>query len=103
MQLSHDQGKLSHLISVKMECYSYFIFSARYDFHRKTEFNGKIGILPFTTVGVALRSSKHRPKGATVIKLIEPINKAVYKSYLLEHVIPAIKAQWPRGEKAKTI
>jgi hypothetical protein len=91
------------LIFVKMHAIFIFIISTRYDYHRKTEFNGKIGIWPFTTVGVALRSSKHRPKGATVIKPVESISKAVYKAYLLEHVIPAIKAQWPRGEKAKPI
>jgi hypothetical protein len=100
LQLSRGHGKLSNLIFVKMHAILIFIISTRYDYHRKTEFNGKIGIWPFTTVGVALRSSNHRPKGATVIKPVESISKAVYKVYLLEHVIPAIKAQWPRGEKA---
>jgi tRNA threonylcarbamoyladenosine modification (KEOPS) complex Cgi121 subunit len=35
-----------------------------------------------------------------VLRCDRASTKAVYKAYLLEHVIPAIKAQWPRGEKA---
>ncbi|GMF65817.1 unnamed protein product [Phytophthora lilii] len=66
-------------------------------------FNGKIGIWSFTVDTVAQRGSVNRPKGALVLRNIESIDKKVYKHYIINKVIPAIKAAWPSGEKWKVI
>ncbi|KAG2794036.1 hypothetical protein PC119_g13738 [Phytophthora cactorum] len=68
----------------------------RYDPYKKTKFNGKIGIWPFTEESVAQRSRANRPKGSLVTKNIESIDSHVYKDYIINKVIPAIKKVWPR-------
>lgn len=55
----------------------------RYEPHRKTVFNGKIGIWPFVTHEPAKRNSKNRAKGTLVI--------------------PAIKEKWPKGRAHSSI
>ncbi|GMF26776.1 unnamed protein product [Phytophthora fragariaefolia] len=75
----------------------------RYDPHRKCKFNEKIGIWSFTEDTFDLRGSANRPKGAPVTKNIESVTRAVYKDFIINKVIPAIKAVWPRGEKKKII
>ncbi|GMF19858.1 unnamed protein product [Phytophthora lilii] len=47
--------------------------------------------------------SSGQTKGALVLKNIESIDKNVYKHYIIDKVIPAIKAAWPSGEKWKVI
>lgn len=66
-------------------------------------FDGKIGIWPFTTTNMAVRTSKNRAKGTLETKNVPTVDRKAYKAYLLEHVIPAIKCSWPRGEKSQTI
>ncbi|KAG3238252.1 hypothetical protein PI124_g16771 [Phytophthora idaei] len=63
----------------------------RYDSNGQVVFDGKIGIWDFTRQKVALRSSVNRPKGTLETKNLDTIDRAVYKRYLLEHVIPTIK------------
>ncbi|GMF52401.1 unnamed protein product [Phytophthora fragariaefolia] len=70
---------------------------------RKCKFNGKIGIWSFTEDTFALRGGANRPKGAPVTKNIESVTRAVYKDFIINKVIPAIKAVRPRGEKKKII
>ncbi|KAG2863875.1 hypothetical protein PC116_g16717 [Phytophthora cactorum] len=74
----------------------------RYDPYKKTKFNGKIGIWPFTEESVAQRSRANRPKGSLVTKNIESIDSHVYKDYIINKVIPAIKKVWPRVTTAGT-
>lgn len=74
----------------------------RYDPHRKTLFDGKIGIWPFVVQEPAKRSSKNRAKGTMVTKPVE-VNRQVYVKMLAEKVIPAIKAKWPAAGKSKKI
>ncbi|KAL4171035.1 hypothetical protein KRP22_009136 [Phytophthora ramorum] len=50
----------------------------RYDSHRKCQWDGKLGLWPLT-------------------------EEDVYKDYLLRCVIPAIKEQWPRGQRRHPI
>ncbi|KAG2913298.1 hypothetical protein PC129_g8854 [Phytophthora cactorum] len=63
----------------------------RDDSNGQVVFDGKIGIWDFTKQKVALRNSVNRPKGTLETKNLSTVDRAVYKQYLLEHVIPAIK------------
>jgi hypothetical protein len=49
------------------------------------------------------RDSKNRPKGTLVLGNVETVDRAAYKATLINDIIPAIKAKWPRGEKKRTI
>lgn len=65
-------------------------------------FDGKIGIWPIVERVPARRASRARPAGTLVTKTLN-VNKELYREYLLEKVIPAIKAKFPRGNKSVTI
>ncbi|KAG3030548.1 hypothetical protein PC120_g3678 [Phytophthora cactorum] len=75
----------------------------RWDLHRKTEFDGKIGLWPLTEDYVAQRSSKNRPAGTILKPNIKAVNAEVSKHFLLEFVFAAIRAKWPRGDSGKII
>ncbi|ETI36170.1 hypothetical protein F441_17525 [Phytophthora nicotianae CJ01A1] len=75
----------------------------RWDPHRKKEWDGKVGLWPLTEKYKALRRSKYRTRGEECIRNIDSINQEDYKSYLLDHVIPAIKLKRPRREKQNVI
>lgn len=66
-------------------------------------FNGKIGIWPFVEDYVAARNSTNRPKGTVLKRNIASVNRIESRRMMIDHVIPAIKSQWPRGEKHKVI
>lgn len=66
-------------------------------------FDGKIGVWAFVEETTAKRSSRNRPKGTTLLKNIDSINREVSKTFLIEKVIPAIKAKWPSSAKSKPI
>lgn len=74
----------------------------RWDHSRNKWFNGRIGIWPFVTKEKALRSSKNRAKGTPATKPIT-VDKQVYRQFLLEKLIPAIKAKWPRRTASQPI
>ncbi|KAH9109621.1 hypothetical protein AeMF1_015339 [Aphanomyces euteiches] len=74
----------------------------RYDYHRKTEFDGKIGIWPFVELVPAKRSSKNRPKGSIVV-VPKNVDSLTYQSAILEKVIPAIKEKFPRAGQAQCV
>ncbi|ETV78410.1 hypothetical protein H257_07959 [Aphanomyces astaci] len=61
----------------------------RYDHTRKTFFDGKIGVWPFVEVVAAKQTSRNRPKGAPVT-MPQNVNSDVYKSFVLDKVVPAI-------------
>ncbi|XP_023767508.1 uncharacterized protein LOC111916103 [Lactuca sativa] len=69
----------------------------RYDSSGNEVFSGKIGIYPFTTLEPAKRSSKNRVAGTMETKPILSVNKEVTRSWLIEKVLPDIRAKWPRG------
>ncbi|ETM99158.1 hypothetical protein PPTG_19010 [Phytophthora nicotianae INRA-310] len=69
----------------------------RWDPHRKTNFNGKLGLWPFAEEYVAQRSSQYRPKGTILQRNIESVDTAVYKHLLLTCVFSANREKWPRG------
>lgn len=72
----------------------------RFNDNGNCTFNGKIGIWPFVKQVQAQRSSRNRAKGTFETKPIT-VNKATYKRFVLETVIPAIKAKWPRDNNAR--
>lgn len=67
----------------------------RYDHLTQTMFDAEIGIWPFVVEEPAKRCSRNREKRTLVTKPIT-INKATCSHYLIDKVIPAIKAKWPR-------
>jgi hypothetical protein len=69
----------------------------RYDAHRNSMWDGKIGIWPIGHWAPAQRTSIHRPAG-TMVWHDETITKESYRQLLLEKVFPAIKEKWPRGD-----
>nr|GEV71531.1 hypothetical protein [Tanacetum cinerariifolium] len=69
----------------------------RFDASINEVFSGKIGIYPFTTLEPAKRSSKNRIAGTLETKPILSVNKEITRSWLIEKVLPDIRAKWPRG------
>ncbi|CAI9281797.1 unnamed protein product [Lactuca saligna] len=69
----------------------------RFDSSGNKVFSGKIGIYPFTTLEPVKRSSKNRVAGTLETKPILSVNKEITKSWLIEKVLPDIRAKWPRG------
>ena len=61
----------------------------------RRNFDGKIGCYPFVELKAAKRSSANREKGTLEVKNIKSIDKIVFKKFLIEQVIPDIKAKWP--------
>lgn len=68
----------------------------RYDDNNNIIFDGKIGCWPFTDQVAAVRRSHNRPAG-TIITRNTQVNARVYKEYILEKLLPAIREKWPRG------
>lgn len=66
----------------------------RFDEDSRCTFDGKIGLWPFTEIVLAKRNSRNRPAGTPEIKNVS-VTKEVYKSYLLNKVIPEVCAKWP--------
>jgi len=59
-------------------------------------FDGKIGLWPFVEKVPAKRNSKRRPKGTMETKCLS-VTASVYQEYLINKVLPAIYAKWPRS------
>ncbi|KAF0707394.1 hypothetical protein AaE_013625, partial [Aphanomyces astaci] len=74
----------------------------RYDFHKKSYFDGKLGIWPFIERVPAQRGSKHRPKG-TIITVPQNVNSDIYRETILHKVVPAIKSKFPLPDQNKII
>ena len=66
-------------------------------------FDGKIGIWPFITIEPAVRNSRNRPAGTPVTKPIPSVNPEVYRSFLIEKVLPAINHKWPLNDRLNPI
>jgi hypothetical protein len=58
-------------------------------------FDGKIGCFPLVTSERAKMSSVNRPTGTMEVKPITPITRDVIRQFMIEKVLPAIKANWP--------
>ncbi|XP_056688106.1 uncharacterized protein [Spinacia oleracea] len=67
------------------------------------EFDGKIGIFPFTNAVAAKRTSKNRVKGTIETKPVKSVNQIETKAMMINMLIPAIKAKCPPHEGEKVI
>jgi len=76
---------------------------SRFNSNGNETFDGKIGIFPFVTKEPAKRRSANRDTGTMETKPISSINKQVSKHFLIHHVLSAIKAKWPIGDRGETI
>ncbi|KAF0714687.1 Aste57867_3751 [Aphanomyces stellatus] len=70
----------------------------RHDTHRNCAFDGKIGMWPFVEQSIAKRTSKNRPKGSIETKPLS-VDGVVYKSMIINKVVPAIQAKFPVGNQ----
>ena len=68
----------------------------RYDTNKNTWFDDKIGIWPIGKWEPAKRSSKKRAKGTPVWEN-QCISLDVYREYLIQKFLPAVKEKWPRN------
>ncbi|XP_031259952.1 uncharacterized protein LOC116118124 [Pistacia vera] len=68
----------------------------RFDESGNELFSGKIGIFPFINKEPTRRSSKNHSAGTMETKTINSINKEIYRSYIVEKLLPAIRDKWPR-------
>jgi hypothetical protein len=75
----------------------------RYDVDGTETFDGKIGIWPFTFEEAAKKDSPNRLKGTMVTKVITSVTRDVSREWLVNKVLPAIKAKWPASEHGQTI
>ncbi|XP_074266633.1 uncharacterized protein LOC141589912 [Silene latifolia] len=75
----------------------------RYDCDGNETFSGKIGVFPLITKEPAIRRSRNRDAGTLVTKSIPSITREVIRSFLIEKVVPAIKATWPIEDMGGTI
>ena len=81
----------SHILKVMFLC-----ATARtcFDRYGNLQFDGKIGIWPFTIQVVAQRSSRNHPRGTIETKPLN-VTREVYRDYMIQKVLPAIRAKWP--------
>ncbi|XP_021857977.1 uncharacterized protein [Spinacia oleracea] len=67
------------------------------------EWDGKLGIFPFTDAVAAKRTSKNRVKGTIETKPIKSVNQIATRAMLINYLIPAIKEKWPPHEGERVI
>jgi transcriptional regulator with XRE-family HTH domain len=66
-------------------------------------FDGKIGCFPLVTIEHAIRDSPYRLRGEEIIKPIQSITRDVIRDFMINKVLPAIRAKWPREDVHKPI
>ena len=67
--------------------------------HKEINFSlKKISVFPFVVQGPAKRNSVNRVVGTLETKPLTSIRREVMRSYLIEKVLPAIKAKWLRED-----
>ena len=88
----HVQHK-SFLMKIMFLC---AVARPRYDTNKNAWFDGKIGIWPIGKWEPAKRSLKKRAKGTPVWKN-QCITRDVYREYLIQKFIPAVKERRPRN------
>ncbi|ETV82173.1 hypothetical protein H257_04885 [Aphanomyces astaci] len=67
----------------------------RFHHNKGSMFSGKIGVWPFVEQVVAQRNSRNRPKG-TVLLVPQAVTAEVYRTMILDKVVPAIQAKMPQ-------
>jgi hypothetical protein len=67
----------------------------RYDSQSNCTFDGKIGCFPLITYEVVKRPSVNRPASTIEIKPMDSVNKEVIRDFMIQKILPAIRAKWP--------
>jgi hypothetical protein len=75
----------------------------RFDSQENCIFDGKIGCFPFVIYEAAKRSSKNRRAGTIEMKPLDSTKKGISREFLIDKVLPAIRAKWPREDMDKPI
>jgi hypothetical protein len=75
----------------------------RFDSYGNCSFDGKIGCFPFVKYEVAKRSNVNWPAGRMVMKPIDPVKEEIFRDYMIEKVLPAIRGKWPTEDANKPI
>ncbi|XP_054816973.1 uncharacterized protein LOC129316582 [Prosopis cineraria] len=75
----------------------------RFDAQGNEIFSGKIGLFPFVRKKAVRRRSVNRNRRIMETKPITSITKEVMKSFLIDKVLPKIKAKWPTCHTNETI
>ena len=91
----HAGPQGQHKSHVHKEMFLAAVRRPRRDTNANRNYDGKIGIFPFTRQVAAQRNSRNRAAGTMETRMVE-VNK-VYKEKMLEDVFPAIKRMWPGG------
>jgi hypothetical protein len=83
-----------------------FLFAVarpRWDTRANRYFDGKLGMWPFVEKVPAQRaSSRNRPRRGTLITKPVSVTKEIYKKFIMEKVLPAIKEKWPQCHRNMT-
>ena len=66
-------------------------------------FDGKIECFPLVTHEPAKRTSKNRVAGTLEMKPITSVTKEVMRAFIIQKVIPAIRAKWPTENATEPI
>jgi len=68
-------------------------------------FDGKLGCFPLVTYEPAVRGNQRtgRVRGELVMKPITSITRDVIRDFMINKVLPAIRAKWPREDVGKPI
>ncbi|GJN24999.1 hypothetical protein PR202_gb12781 [Eleusine coracana subsp. coracana] len=66
-------------------------------------FDGKIGCFPLVTYEQAKRTSVNRAAGTWEVKPITSITRDVIREFMIDKVLPAIRAKWPRNRMNRPI
>uniref|UniRef100_A0A8I6X5T8 Transposase n=2 Tax=Hordeum vulgare subsp. vulgare TaxID=112509 RepID=A0A8I6X5T8_HORVV len=75
----------------------------RFDGNGTMTFDGKLGIWPFTYQEPAKRKNKNRDAGTMVTKVLPAVTQNVVREYMINFLIPAIRARWPAAEHGMPI
>ncbi|KAF0717578.1 Aste57867_2223 [Aphanomyces stellatus] len=70
----------------------------RFDEERGANFDGKIGMWPIVKYQPAVRTSRNCPAGTMVATLVN-VDATVYRDYVINQGIPAIKEKFPTASK----
>ncbi|KAE8771312.1 hypothetical protein D1007_56834 [Hordeum vulgare] len=75
----------------------------RFDGNGTMTFDGKLGIWPFTYQEPAKRKSKNRDVGTMVTKVLPAVTQNVVREYMINFLIPSIRARWHAAERGMPI
>ncbi|CAM9528677.1 unnamed protein product, partial [Chrysoparadoxa australica] len=94
--------KVQHKNHIPQVIFLAAVARPRYDFEKEEMWDGKVFVGPIVEIEQAKRRSCNRDRGAYKTVPLT-MTKDVYKRYIIEKIIPAIKEKWPPSQKEGTI